>query len=218
MYSTLQRTEAQLATEQNSARRSSSLRTLVTHFSHLQLASMDPFGFETWPSFRPENYAYDISPRLFCYSFRILETQLVNTTVVAHDVVVAGNFNCWMRLQVRVHVALRQQYFGSPVGQIPDQLFQSYRERYLPQELVSLLDDVLVEHSNEIMDDMEVATSLHDDEDETNRAKSIVMPPTISKAMTTSYMDELYTLTEALRHHPNLRVISENELVIVNAL
>jgi hypothetical protein len=123
MYSTLQRIEAQLATEPNSARRSSSLRTLVTHFSHPQLASMDPFGFETWPSFRPENYAYDISPRLFCYSFRILETQLVNTTVVAHDVVVAGNLNCWMRLQVRVHVALGQHYFGSPVGQIPDQLF-----------------------------------------------------------------------------------------------
>src|ERR1700749_4514719 len=193
MHSMLQRIEARLTTEPNSAPRSSSLRTLITQISHLQMASMDPFGFETLPSFRPENYAYDISPRLFCYSFRILETQLVNTTVVAHDVVVAArDFNCWVRLQVQVHVALGQQYFGSDVGQIPDQPFQSCRERYLPQELVSLLDDILVEHSDEIMDDMEVAAGLHDNEDETNRAKSIVMTPTISKAMTTSYMDELY--------------------------
>jgi hypothetical protein len=191
---------------------SSLLRTLLLRLTRLLSFFVAPFGyFEMWSSFRPEEYTInDAGPQVICYSIIPVDTYATIATAT-HDLIVAKNLHCWIRIKLRITAAIGTTYWQVLVQ---DKLKRASHIgwRQLPDRFISLVKDQVINHPH-ILDDTEINIR-YDKEFDAKGGDSNPKVIGRMRILDTSVRDNMENLTEVLRHQ-NVRIISEAALVSV---
>jgi hypothetical protein len=179
-------------------------------------ATITPFGFETLPSFRPENYANGLGRRSVCYSLSPVSMNADNCVVLASDLFVARDLRNWIRIRLRLTMAHGSNFF-KPLDGVRSE-HHHVREIDLPENLISQIQHTIAQLSYAVHDDMEVGLRLLPNTAAQAEGSIRWSKPALARYIGTTPEKELLCLTNSLRHHHGLRFIPEKEVVVTRAL
>jgi hypothetical protein len=151
-----------IGTESSGTDRPHLLHTLLLKLTQLLSVFTAPLGyFETWSSFRPEEYTiYDIRPQIICYSLDLAEIHST-IAIVTQDLFVAKTQRHWIRIKLKMTVAVRTSYWKVAEEHKLKQVFY-LGWRQLPNNVISLVQRTMTNHPN-VGDDTEI--NIHFDKD-----------------------------------------------------
>jgi hypothetical protein len=203
-----------VGTESGGTDRPHLLRTLLLKLRQLLSIFIAPLGyFETWSSFRPEEYTiYDIGPQIVCYS--LIRAEMHSTiATITQDLFVAKTQRHWIRVKLRITVAIGTTYWKVAVE---DKLEQaSYLGwRQLPNNIISLVRKTLTDHPD-IGDDAEINIRFNKESDATG-GDSDPKATSLIQMLDTSIIDNTRNLTRTLRDQ-EVRMIPDTAFVTAYA-
>jgi hypothetical protein len=187
------------------------LRALLLKLTQLLSVFVAPLGyFETWSLFRPEEYTiYNIGPRIICYSLIPAEMHSA-IAIVTQDLFVAKTQRHWIRIKLRMAVAVGTTHWKVVVE---DKLKQaSYIGwRQLPDNVLLLVRRVMTDYPD-VGGDTEINIRF----DKGSGAMCCDSDPKATgliRMLDTGIIDNTWNLTEVLRHG-NVAIIPDTALVI----